>query len=66
VGGGVGQELLDRLDCAAVQGIVAVAAELVEFTGDLGGWSGQRAAGPEDHDLVAVGVQRPAAAAGAG
>src|SRR5512132_1626552 len=65
-GGGVGQELPDRPDSATVQLIEAVTAEPVQLTGNLGGWSGQGPAGPEDHDLLAVGVQRPAAAAGAG
>src|SRR4029453_6595852 len=66
VGGGVGQELPDRPDSATVQRIVAVTAELVQLTGNLARWSGQGPAGPEDHDLLAVGVQRPAAPAGAG
>jgi hypothetical protein len=44
---------------------VAITAEPVQLPGNLGGWSGQGTAGPEDYDLIAVGVQRPAAAAGA-
>ena len=35
--------------------------QTVQLLGDLGGWAGQGTAGPHDHDLVAVGVQRPAA-----
>jgi hypothetical protein len=56
VGGGVGQEPPDCPDSATVQRIVAVAAEPVQLAGNLGGWSGQGTAWPEDHDLVAVGV----------
>jgi hypothetical protein len=66
VGGGVGQELSDRPGSAAVRLIVAVAAEPVQLAGNLDGWPSQGAAGPDDHDVLAVGVQRPAAAAGAG
>jgi hypothetical protein len=42
-----------------VETVVVITAQTVELAGDLGRWSGQRAARPEDHDLVAVGVQRP-------
>src|SRR5512132_765765 len=49
VGGGVGQELPDRPDSVTVRRIVAVAAEPVQLTGNLGGWSGQGPAGPDDH-----------------
>ena len=66
VGGGVGQEPPDRPDSAAVQIIVAVAAEPVQLTGYLDRWSGQGTAGPDDHDLFAAGIQRPAAPAAAG
>jgi len=66
VGGGIGEELPDRPDSATVRLIVAVAAEPVQLTGNLGGCSGQGTTRPDDHDLLAVGVQRPAAAAGAG
>jgi hypothetical protein len=41
---------------------VAVAAELVQLTGNLARWSGQGPAGPEDHDLLAAWIhsaQRP-------
>ena len=36
------------------------------LTGNLDRWAGHGTAGPHDHDLVAVGVQRPAALAAAG
>ena len=64
-GGGVGQELADRPHGGAVQVILAV-AQTVQLSGDLERWSGQGAPGPHDHDLVAVGVQRPVALAAAG
>jgi hypothetical protein len=38
---------------------VAVTAEPVQLPGDLGGWAGQGTTWPDDHDLLAVGVQRP-------
>jgi hypothetical protein len=40
---------------------VAVAAETVQLTGNLDRWSGQGTTGPDDHDLLTAGVQRPAA-----
>ena len=43
-----------------------VTAEPVQLTGNLDWWSGQGTTGPHDHNLVAAGVQRPAAAAAAG
>jgi hypothetical protein len=66
VGGGVGQELPDRPDSATVQRIEVVTAEPVQRTGNLDWWSGQGTTRPDDHNLVAAWVQRPAAAAGAG
>jgi hypothetical protein len=67
LGIGVGQELPDRRGGGAVQVVVLpAAAEAVELTGDLGGRSGQGAARPDDHDLGAVGIQRPEAVAAAG
>src|SRR5215207_1649859 len=65
-GGGVGQELPDRPDSATIQLIGAVTAEPVQLTGNLDRWSGQGTTGPDDHDLLAVEVQRPAAVACAG
>jgi hypothetical protein len=66
LGGGVGQEPPDRRDGGAVQVVVAVTTQPVQRTSDLDRWSDQGAAGPDDHDLVAVRVQRPAAVAAAG
>jgi hypothetical protein len=39
-----------------VETVVVITAQAVELAGDLDRWSGQRAARPDDHDLVAVGV----------
>src|SRR5512133_621943 len=64
-GGGVGQELPDRPDRGTVQ-IILTATQTVQLTCDLDRWSDHGAAGPDHHDLVAVGVKRPAAAAAAG
>src|SRR4029453_15544685 len=65
-GGGVGQELPDRPDGGAVQVVMTVTTQPVQRTSDLDRWADQGTAGPDDHDLGAVGVQRPAAVAAAG
>jgi len=60
LGIGVDEELADGVGGGAVQLVVACAtragAEAVKLAGDLGGWSGQGAAGPDDHDLGAAWV----------
>jgi hypothetical protein len=58
---GAGQELPDRPDSAAVQVVVTVTTQAVQRTSDLDRRAGKGTAGPDDHDLGAVRVERPAA-----
>jgi hypothetical protein len=65
LGGRVGQELPDRQGSRVVQVILAV-AQPIQLAGELDRSSGQGAARPDDHDVITVGVQGPAAVAAAG